>query len=78
MAQFFITCRETPWLDGKHVVFGRVLDAESMMVVRAAGARVPPTAVDPGGAQVRKLENVPTGAGNRPKMKCTVTECGEL
>lgn len=32
-SQFFITLAECRWLDGKHVVFGKVLDATSMMVV---------------------------------------------
>ena len=32
-SQFFITCGKCEWLDGKHVVFGKVLDAVSMMVV---------------------------------------------
>ena len=31
--QFFITCAACDWLDGKHVVFGKVIDAPSMMVV---------------------------------------------
>ena len=37
-AQFFITTVATPFLDGKHVVFGKVADQKSMNVVKAIEA----------------------------------------
>jgi len=32
--QFYVTCAACPWLDGKNVVFGAVLDQTSLHVVR--------------------------------------------
>lgn len=34
-SQFFITHVETPWLNGKHTIFGRVVDEESQKTVNA-------------------------------------------
>ncbi|KAL3767737.1 hypothetical protein ACHAWU_010361 [Discostella pseudostelligera] len=61
--QFYITCKNAEWLDGKHVVFGKVLDdagGESMMTVR-------------------KCEAVPTkGGANQPRFPLRIVQSGEL
>lgn len=55
--QFFITCAKCDFLDGKHVVFGKVVDGLLVM---------------------RKIENVPTGANNKPRLPVVITQCGEM
>ncbi|XP_041479652.1 peptidyl-prolyl cis-trans isomerase H-like [Lytechinus variegatus] len=55
--QFFVTCAKCDFLDGKHVVFGKVIDGLLVM---------------------RKIENVPTGANNRPKIPVLISQCGEM
>lgn len=45
-SQFFITHRDTPHLDGRHTVFGRVI--EGMDVVLSIPERDPATAREPG------------------------------
>jgi Peptidyl-prolyl cis-trans isomerase (rotamase) - cyclophilin family len=55
--QFFITCAQCNFLDGKHVVFGRVLDGLIVM---------------------RKIENVPTGPNNKPKIPVIISQCGQM
>uniref|UniRef100_A0A3P9J2I3 Peptidyl-prolyl cis-trans isomerase n=1 Tax=Oryzias latipes TaxID=8090 RepID=A0A3P9J2I3_ORYLA len=55
--QFFLTCTKCDWLDGKHVVFGKVVDGLLIM---------------------RKIENVPTGPNNKPKLPILIAQCGEM
>ncbi|GAB4550838.1 MAG: peptidylprolyl isomerase [Anaerolineae bacterium] len=47
-SQFFITHVPTPWLDGKHAVFGRVADADSLKVLMAIRERDPMNDPNPG------------------------------
>ena len=55
--QFFITLAPCPWLDGKHVAFGRLNDINSMNIVR----RIEQVKVDDKGKPFTSVEIVQCG-----------------
>lgn len=56
-SQFFICFKATPWLDGKHTVYGRVISGMEICKV---------------------VENIKTGAQDKPLTPVIVADCGEL
>ncbi len=39
-SQFFLTFKKTPWLDGKHTIFGEIVEGQDVMeILEAAGSR---------------------------------------
>ncbi|KAI7507417.1 Peptidyl-prolyl cis-trans isomerase [Hortaea werneckii] len=56
-SQFFITTAITSWLDGRHIVFGEVLEGYDI---------------------VDKIQNLPKGAGDKPKDPVKIAKSGEL
>ena len=73
--QFFITCAKCDFLDGKHVVFGI-----TWLVIRSITDCLCPLLgrIIDGLLVMRKIENVPSGANNKPKIPVVISQCGEM
>lgn len=75
--QFFITCTNCEFLDGKHVVFGMlyrsIYDFNYLHLLFAIVGRV-----IEGMLVVRKIENVPVAFNNKPKIPVIISQCGEM
>ena len=79
-SQFFITTVKTSWLDGRHVVFGRVIEGmDVVMKVEAVGSQSGQTSKK-ARAAAQPLR-VATHRGSRPlrtAMQVVIVDSGEL
>nr|WP_309759985.1 peptidylprolyl isomerase [Flavobacterium sp.] len=55
-SQFFITHKETPWLDGKHTVFGHVTEGMNVVNTIAANDVITKVTIERKGALARKFD----------------------
>ena len=70
-SQFFITTKQTSWLDGRHVVFGKVPDHTELK------SKFYKTSQVIGGMDiVRKVENNKTDGRDKPVKEVKIIDCG--
>jgi len=55
-SQFFITHKETPWLNGKHTVFGRVVDGQDVVNAVKQGDSIESVSIVRNGAAARAFK----------------------
>lgn len=93
-SQFFITTVKTPWLDGKHVVFGKVLEGmvrdgrgkgsvlrgerDWAGLGRAGSAHVSHSHTLLHQDVVRKVESTKTDSRDKPLKDVTIVDCGTI
>ena len=76
-SQFFITTVATPWLDGRHVVFGALICLMELFVSLMTDFICAGRGLE-GMDVVTRIENSKTGAQDRPVQEVVVAGSGEL
>ena len=78
-SQFFITTVKTPWLDGRHVVFGKVTKGEVKLTldIQIESLRLTSKLFYLQDV-VRKIESTKTNARDKPAKAVIIKNCGTL
>lgn len=56
-SQFFITHKDTPWLDGKHTVFGKVLEGQDVVDAIAKGDKIEKVVITRNGEDAKAFQS---------------------
>ena len=65
-SQFFITHLETPWLDGKHSVFGEVVEGQNVVDAIQQGDRINALTIERAGADAKAFDAEAAFGGGSP------------
>ena len=68
-SQFFITHKETPWLDGKHAVFGYVTEGQDVVNAIVMGDKMEQVTIERVGKAAKAWDAMKVLADNKDKFR---------